>query len=82
MKLVESHDQSILLCQVDTIQNEIEDSDKVVERVVACQKNIQDALAKWKNELSMQKKKQINPSQGLPGVVPTTMHGPALQAKA
>lgn len=25
---------------------------------------------------------QINPSQGLPGVVPTTMHGTALQAKA
>lgn len=82
MKLIEDLDQNILsLCEVDTIQNEIEDSEKVLERVVACQKSIQDALAKWKNESTAQET-QINPSQGFPGVVPTTMHVPSLQAKA
>ena len=51
LKLVEDLDQNILsLCEVDTIQNKIEDSEKVLERVIACQKSIQDALKKWKNE--------------------------------
>lgn len=82
LKVVEDLDQSILsLCEVDTIQNEIEDSEKVLERVVACQKSIQDAVTKWKNEPTAQET-QINPSQGLPGVVPTTIHVPSLQAKA
>ena len=74
MKLVESLDESILsLCEVETIQAEIEDSERVLERVVACQKSIQDALTKRNNESSAQES-QINPSQGSPGV--------AQQAKA
>ena len=74
LKLVESLDESILsLCEVETIQAEIEDSERVLERVVACQKSIQDALTKRNNESSAQES-QINPSQGSPGV--------AQQAKA
>ena len=49
--------------------------------MVACQKSIQDALTKWKYESNAQET-QINPSQGLPGVVPTTMHVPSLHVKA
>ena len=68
LKLVESLDESILsLCEVETIQAEIEDSERVLERVVACQKSIQDALTKRNNESSAQES-QINPSQGSPGV--------------
>jgi len=79
LKLIEDLDQNILsLCEVDTIQNEIKDSEKVLERVVACEKSIQDALAKWKNDSKAQET-QINPSQGFPGVVSTTMHVPSLQ---
>ena len=41
LKLVEGLDESILsLCEVETIQNEIEDSERVLERVVECQKSI------------------------------------------
>ena len=79
LKLVEGLDESILsLCEVETIQNEIEDSERVLERVVECQKSIQDALTKGKNESSAQES-QINPGQGLPGVASTAMN---VQAKA
>ena len=51
LKIVEDLDQNILsLCDVEAIQGEIEDSDKVLERVVACQKRIHDALQKLTNE--------------------------------
>ena len=79
LKLVEGLDESFLsLCEVETIQNEIEDSERVLERVVECQKSIQDALTKGKNESSAQES-QINPGQGLPGVASTAMN---VQAKA
>lgn len=45
LKTIEELDQSVLsLCSVDVIQAEIEDAEKVLERVVDCQKRIQDAL--------------------------------------
>ena len=45
LKTIEELDQSVLsLCSVDVIQAEIEDAEKVLERVVECQKRIQDAL--------------------------------------
>ena len=51
LKIVEDLDQNILsLCDVEAIQGEIEDSEKVLERVVACQKRIHDALQKLTNE--------------------------------
>ncbi|XP_044168175.1 uncharacterized protein LOC122952195 [Acropora millepora] len=51
LKIVEDLDQNILsLCDVEAIQGEIEESEKVLERVVACQKRIHDALQKLTNE--------------------------------
>ena len=51
LKTIEELDQSFLsLCSVDVIQAEIEDAEKVLERVVDCQKRIQDALQTKSNE--------------------------------
>ena len=45
LKLVEDLDQGVLsLCDLEAIQGEIEESQKVLEKVVTCQKRIQDAL--------------------------------------
>ena len=50
LKTIKELDQSVLsLCSVDVIQAEIEDAEKVLERVVECQKRIQDALQKKSN---------------------------------
>ena len=51
LKTIEELDQSVLsLCSVDVIQAEVEDAEKVLERVVDCQKRIQDALQTKSNE--------------------------------
>ena len=51
LETIEELDQSVLsLCSVDVIQAEIEDAEKVLERVVDCQKRIQDALQTKSNE--------------------------------
>ena len=51
LKTVEELDQSVLsLCSVDAIQAEIEDSEKVLERVVECQKRVHEALQRHKGK--------------------------------
>ena len=51
LKTVEELDQSVLsLCSIDAIQAEIEDSEKVLERVVECQKRVHEALQRHKGK--------------------------------
>ena len=54
LKKLEEIDQNVLLlCTLKTIENEIEESDKVSAKVVECQKRIQDAVQKHnKNSLT------------------------------
>lgn len=62
LKTVQELDQSVLsLCGLDSIQGEIEDSEKVLEKVVECQTSIHEALQKRKSEHNGQES-QINPS--------------------
>ena len=76
IKIVGDLDQNILsLCDVEAIQGEIEDSEKVLERVVACKKRIHDALQKLTNE--------SNTPQGQPVAgVNSFPHMPLIEAKA
>ena len=63
LKLVEDLDQNILsLCDVGSISNEVEESETVLERVVSCQKRIQDILQRRNNE-SNALENQVSPTQ-------------------
>lgn len=79
LKTLEEIDQEVLsLCNVDEIQQEIEESEKYVEKVITCQKRI--------NDISQQnvETQETNPLVGLiptlPGGVPPSL--PSSQVKA
>ena len=52
LKKLEEIDQNVLsLCTLETIEHEIEESDKVSAKVVECQKKIQDAVQKHNKKM-------------------------------
>ena len=76
LKLVEDLDQNILsLCDVEAIQGKIEDSEKVLERGVACQKRVHDALQKLTNESNAPQGQPVAGHNSLPEM-------PLIEAKA
>ena len=55
LKTGEERDQNVLsLCELEAIQHEIEESEKVLEKVVDCQKCFQEALDRGNDELTVQ----------------------------
>lgn len=68
LKTVEDIDQEVLsLCNVDEIPQEIEDSEKYIEKVIQCQKKINDVSQQTAGETQ----ETINPLAGLIQALPS-----------
>lgn len=80
LKTLEDIDQNILsLCDLDVIPNEIEESERVVAKIVESQKFIHDAIKKRNSEMHTQET-QAN-SVGLSQAMQSTFHPIQVKAK-